>query len=534
MQKKGIITIFPKSGDKKDLKNWRPISLLCVDYKIISKLLGRRIQLILEKVIDINQYCSIPGKSIINCNMLIRDIVFFVNEEEVEAAFFKIDRHKAFDLVNIEFLLKILKRMGFGDEFSSMIKMLYTNIESAMLINNNIGRYFSLTRSVRQGCPLSMILYVIYQEPLYCAIRQNVGIKPLVLPDHAEIKVIGYADDTNIIVKSEESLLEIDKTLDHFEKATNSKINKNNKSKLFGMGKWKNKTDWPIDWIVVDLDNFFTLGVFHCNAYADTLERNWSNITRKIENHIRILHGRKLTLFQRALYVNSCILSKVWYLAHIYPMSSDYVKCIQKSVFRYLWCGNYEPVKRKTVCLSLKEGGLGVFDCLTKANALLANTFLKSYVFEKGEQGFILYYCQRLLQKTVPRKTIYPMLYGRPSPYYDYTITLVCKCESLLKFPVLDNKVVYKKFLKKDALTVEVKYPLFNWETIWHNYYTGKIGTYQKEFLYKHLHDVLTVNKRLYTLRLVDSPLCNVCGEEESAVHIFYFCKKVKQVFIWF
>ena len=88
MQKKGIITIFPKSGDKKDLKNWRPISLLCVDYKIISKLLGRRIQLILEKIIDINQYCSIPGKSIINCNMLIRDIVFFVNEEEVEAAFF--------------------------------------------------------------------------------------------------------------------------------------------------------------------------------------------------------------------------------------------------------------------------------------------------------------------------------------------------------------------------------------------------------------------------------------------------------------
>ena len=220
--------------------------------------------------------------------------------------------------------------MGFGDEFSSMIKMLYTNIESAMLINNNIGRYFSLTRSVRQGCPLSMILYVIYQEPLYCAIRQNVAIKPLVLPDHAEIKVIGYADDTNIIVKSEESLLEIDKILDNFEKATNSKINKNNKSKLFGMGKWKNKTDWPIDWIVVDLDNFFTLGVFHCNAYADTLERNWSNITRKIENQTRILHGRKLTLFQRALYVNSCILSKVWYLAYIYPMSSDYVKCIQK------------------------------------------------------------------------------------------------------------------------------------------------------------------------------------------------------------
>ena len=79
-QHRGVITMIKKDGDERYLKNWRPISLLCVDYKIISRLLAKRIQIVLPKLIDCNQYCSVPGKSIIHCNMLIRDIVYYVNK----------------------------------------------------------------------------------------------------------------------------------------------------------------------------------------------------------------------------------------------------------------------------------------------------------------------------------------------------------------------------------------------------------------------------------------------------------------------
>lgn len=136
-------------------KNWRPISLLCVDYTIISKLLANRMQIVLEKIIDGNQYCSVPGRSIVQCNMLIRDIMFYVNSSDKEAAFLKLDWHKAFDLVNINFYLNVICKIRFDDRFVGWIQMLYNNAESAICINNFLGKFFSISRSVRQGCHLA-------------------------------------------------------------------------------------------------------------------------------------------------------------------------------------------------------------------------------------------------------------------------------------------------------------------------------------------------------------------------------------------
>ena len=532
-QRKGVITITPKDGDKKLLKNWRPISLLCVDYKIISKLLAKRMQLHLEKVIDNNQYCSVPGRSIVNCNMFIRDIVYFVNNENIEAGFLKVDWHKAFDMVNLDFLFKVMEKMGFGDGFIGLIRMLYTDIESAMLINNHIGNFFPLTRSVRQGCPLSMILYTIYQEPFYAAIREISEIEPLVLPDHSKVKSIGYADDTNIIIKSEKSLVEIDKVITEFEYATKSLVNRNNKSKIFGMGKWANKSDWPITWCSLDKGVCKILGISHCNNYIDSVKLNWTDVYCKIESHIRILNSRKLDLFQRASYVNICILSKAWYIAHIYPLCNEIYIKVKKAIFRYIWIGNYEPVKRATVCMGKEIGGLGVFDFFTKANCIILNSFLKSYILEKGNQGLISYYCQDRMKNVIPRDYWSPMIYGTASPYYVYIMNLISKCQGSVKFPVFKNKELYSIFLKTEQITVECKYPLFNWKRIWKNFNSSKIVLYKREFVYKHLHDVLAVGKRMYEFGLSTSAVCSLCGYEESAIHLFYFCEKVKPVFRW-
>ena len=111
-QNMGIIKLLPKDGDLRLIENWRPITLLCVDYKIISKILANRMKTVLNKLVSAEQFCSVKNRSIVNCNTLIRDIIYYINDEKLQAALINLDWCKAFDRVPIEFVLKILMKYG--------------------------------------------------------------------------------------------------------------------------------------------------------------------------------------------------------------------------------------------------------------------------------------------------------------------------------------------------------------------------------------------------------------------------------------
>ena len=222
------------------ISNFRPITLLCVDYKILSKILAERLRAVLHKVIHNKQFCGIPGRSIIQCNMELRDVMYYGNENNLNLAVLNLDWFKAFDLVPVDFVFKALLQLGFGNTFVNMIRTLYTNIESAVEINNILSDIFPVRRSVRQGCPLSMSLFLIFQEPFYRAVVASRVIRPLVLPDKSEMKILGYADDSNILIRDDGSLVEILKLISDFEKAMGSKLNRA-KSKIYGIGNWKNR-----------------------------------------------------------------------------------------------------------------------------------------------------------------------------------------------------------------------------------------------------------------------------------------------------
>ena len=106
-QRKGIIILIPKSDNVLSITNFRPITLLCVDYKILSKILAERIRAVLHKVVHNKQFCGIPGRSIIQCNMELRDVIYYGNDNILNLAVLNLDWHKAFDLVPVDFVLKL-------------------------------------------------------------------------------------------------------------------------------------------------------------------------------------------------------------------------------------------------------------------------------------------------------------------------------------------------------------------------------------------------------------------------------------------
>ena len=116
-----IIILILKKGDLNQLKYWRSISLLCVDYKILTKILSNRLKNILTHIISEEQNCSLPQRTIFNNLFLIRDTIKFSKEKNIKFFLLHIVQEKAFDKVDHEFLYKTKEKMGFSNTFIKLI-----------------------------------------------------------------------------------------------------------------------------------------------------------------------------------------------------------------------------------------------------------------------------------------------------------------------------------------------------------------------------------------------------------------------------
>ena len=191
-QRTGLITLLYKKNDRFDTKNWRPISLLCEDYKILSKVLTNRLKTVLASVTSEFQLCGVPGRFSGSNIRTIQDIVNFCNSNALEGAILSLDQEKAFDRVDWGFMLRVLERMNFGPSFRAWVSLLYHNIFSRVLVNGHVSHGFGVTRGVRQGCPLSPLLYIIVAETIACAIKKDSNIDGFHLMNGEYVKVFQY------------------------------------------------------------------------------------------------------------------------------------------------------------------------------------------------------------------------------------------------------------------------------------------------------------------------------------------------------
>lgn len=245
MQESVTRVIF-KKDDPKDLKNWRPISLLNVDYKICSKTLANRLSIVLPSIIHEDRTCSVPGRTIFENLSLLREILDYVNITDETGVLLNLDQEKAFDRVDRNFLLNTLKRFGFGPVFQWWISTLYCNAKMKVLVNGFLTDDIPLERGVRQGDPLSPLLYSLCAEVLACNIRENNLIKGSLLPGAkgTHFNIGQYADDSNCFVKDVSSLQKLFQLLRKYELGTGAKLNVN-KTEAMWLGAWRTRTDTP-------------------------------------------------------------------------------------------------------------------------------------------------------------------------------------------------------------------------------------------------------------------------------------------------
>ena len=310
-QRLSYITLLCKdSNNASDMKNWRPISPLNYDYKIISKSLTNRLSTVMETLVHEDQTCAVKGRSIFDNVHLLRNVIDFVDQKNLPCIFLNLDQEKAFDHVSYDFLYKCLEVYGFGSNFIRWIKILYTNISSSVLVNQFISEPLNILRGVRQGCALSPLLYVSCIEPFANQVRLDPNIRGPNVPAPSDtVKIVYYADaGTGILsdLQSVKNLLEKSKL---FGRASGAKLNVIKTRAVF-LGKWKSRSDHPfgISWV----ESTKLLGNTLGNFLSD--DDIWSKTLSKVQKTLNFFKLRHVSFKSKTYIVNSLVLSKLWYL----------------------------------------------------------------------------------------------------------------------------------------------------------------------------------------------------------------------------
>ncbi|PIK55421.1 hypothetical protein BSL78_07692 [Apostichopus japonicus] len=223
-QRLGMITLLPKSGDPLDPHNKRPITLLNVDYKLLAKALCNRLALAMPHLVGDLQTCAVKGHCIQQNLWLMRDLTDFVIERDLPCALVSLDQQKAFDMVDRGFLMNVLETFQLHPNFRKWISVLYEQSFSSVIVNGFCSEVFNVERGVRQGCPLSPLLYVLFSESLSRLLERDSKLVPFVVPGGAKVKCAQYADDVTCIVSSLGSFRALSQDLSIFERATGAKL----------------------------------------------------------------------------------------------------------------------------------------------------------------------------------------------------------------------------------------------------------------------------------------------------------------------
>ena len=364
-QKQGVITCIPKEGkDKRYIKNWRPISLLNISYKIASSCIANRMKSFLHKLIHHDQKGFMSGRFLGENIRMIYDIITYAENEQIPGLLMLVDFEKAFDSISWVFIFNVLRYLNFGPSFIKWIEVFYFQSCSCISVNGRYSNWFNIERGVRQGDPLSPYLYLLCAEILSIMLRDNDRVKGMNINDK-EFLLSQFADDTAICLDgSEEGFNATITLLSQFARMSGLKINFE-KTIVTWIGSRKNCNtrylrDKNFCW---DPGIFTYLGV-KFSLDIDTIPSlNYSNKLEEIKKILLVWKKRQLTPFGKITVLKTLAISKITHLFLTIPDPSDvFLNQLDKMFFQFLWDWKPSKIHRKIIFKSYENGGLNMLD----------------------------------------------------------------------------------------------------------------------------------------------------------------------------
>ena len=297
----GLITLLFKKGDRTDIGNWRPITLLNYDHKLLATLMLTELKELARKCIGKFQHGFVPGRRISDAILRIKAAQALIKLRGL-GGILCIDFKKAYDTIQPEWIWLSMEKQGVNAGLISSIKNLLKNGHSRVVVNGTPGPVFALERGVRQGCPLLPTLFAF----------ATVGLERLVNEAGVGLYMCGekwtmdmFADDLTAYISSEDDCNAWSVILERWKQWTGLECSKE-KSVLWSPAiqstKWRSSTMERV------------LGVWLCTTVSDVrqvVDAYIDTIAKKVGSW-----GTKLPEISKAKVWNGVMNSKIRYAGH--------------------------------------------------------------------------------------------------------------------------------------------------------------------------------------------------------------------------
>ena len=395
----GIISILYKKKERDDPRNYRPITLLNGDYKIMMRILTQRMNQAVLQFVSRDQNGFVPDAFICENLMRLQMIQAVIEGEDSEALYLFLDMEKAFDRCSWDFLMAGLKKLNFGEEFIKFIKLAYshdTPPTRQLYVNGYLGPRFSLGSGVAQGCPISPLLFLVIAEPLTRMINENKDIKGVVTSPKNKAptrhKISQFADDSTLILRPRDVPAALT-TIRIWCSATSMKENAS-KRELQLLGSLRRNPQRVPSALgvtpVADGDTIRALGVPMGN---DLNVLNWWLIRyREIKRRVAMWNGlASLSITGRNILLQSILYGSMRYWFFTLTVPPEIVSIVESDAKELLWATSPELhsdeqgtsdasrryIARMASYLPQKEGGGGITHLESHIAAFQAQWIIK-------------------------------------------------------------------------------------------------------------------------------------------------------------
>jgi hypothetical protein len=183
----------------------RPLTLLNMDQKLLSRIIGNRLLSWLDDTLHPSQQCCVRENKILDAVYAIRKTVPEVEWNNRPACTLTLDLKETFATIGHSYLYAALERYGFSTWFQKRIRQIYKSATSSVQVNGLVSRTIPIKYSIRQRCPLSMLLFTLCLDHLLRKLDEE-------LNDHRPERsvrrqaVVTYADDNTVILRSQRDI----------------------------------------------------------------------------------------------------------------------------------------------------------------------------------------------------------------------------------------------------------------------------------------------------------------------------------------